>query len=534
MWLALVLAGRALADEWITGTYTTGYWDCCKPSCAWSGKGDVDTPVRSCEAETGNVLSDPNVASVCDGGTSASCADNQPFTINDELTMGFAAAAVGGSSGLAGDENCGMCYELVWTDEEFDYGGGAHPNIVGKRHVVQVTNIGFDVTGSHSFDLQIPSAGQGLFDTGCEIQFPDYESEDFDCGNNYGGCNDISGCADLPDDLRAGCEWRFDTSVYGWKTDNGKSDNPYVRFRRVKCPSELVAISGTTPDDDDGYPEIEYVASLGNPSPAPTPRPVSSSATSNLCCFYSASGDACNDCEPGDGDTTGYCSLSEENCYSCGQTATFCSSTCADSSDWYKASEPEKGCAWVSSFTEARCVVKGDDGTFAYESCPVSCSTCRATCEGDDADFYVTDPSKDCTWVGHARTVRCKKAGTTGFAYAQCKHACGLCYYADCADDDDAWQMPGDPSRNCDWVGDFRQNRCVKTGEDGTFAYDGCRHSCKACAATLTGSCSDSTSWYKKDDPAKDCDWVGKLLPTRCVVRGEDTTWAFEGIMHLF
>lgn len=44
--------------------------------------------------------------------------------------MGFAAAAVGGSSGLNGDENCGMCYELQWTDEQFDYGGGAHPNIV--------------------------------------------------------------------------------------------------------------------------------------------------------------------------------------------------------------------------------------------------------------------------------------------------------------------------------------------------------------------------------------------------------------------
>ena len=43
--------------DWHQGTYTTGYWDCCKPSCSWSGKGDVEAPVLSCEAETGAALS---------------------------------------------------------------------------------------------------------------------------------------------------------------------------------------------------------------------------------------------------------------------------------------------------------------------------------------------------------------------------------------------------------------------------------------------------------------------------------------------
>ncbi|KAJ8613778.1 hypothetical protein CTAYLR_008856 [Chrysophaeum taylorii] len=527
--IALAMAGRALADEWITGTYTTGYWDCCKPSCAWSGKGDVDAPVRSCEAETGNVLSDPDVASVCDGGTSASCVDNQPFTINDELTMGFAAAAVGGSSGLSGDENCGMCYELVWTDEEFDYGGGAHPDIVGKRHVVQVTNIGFDVTGSHSFDLQIPSAGQGLFDTGCEIQFPDYKSKHFDCGNNYGGCDDISGCEDLPDDLRAGCEWRFDGSVYGWKTENGKSDNPYVRFRRVKCPSELVAITGTTPNDDDDYPEIEYVTftpapTLGyNPSPQPT--------TNGVCCFYIEGGDACEDCSPENGIRGGFCMESEENCLFCSATATYCAPTdlddCPDEAEWYKEGDQTKNCSWVSVLSTKRCSVKGADGRFAYEGCRGSCQTCDKGCEGDDADFYVGDPSKDCDWVGRASTVRCKKEGSSGFAYSRCKYACGLCNYENCDDDED-WQMPGEPSKDCDWVGDFRQNRCVKVGDDGSFAFESCRHSCHSCTRIITKACSDSTSWYKRDEPEKGCDWVGGFAPSRCAVRGEDDRWAFE------
>ncbi|KAH8065894.1 glycosyl hydrolase [Aureococcus anophagefferens] len=118
--------------DWHQGTYTTGYWDCCKPSCSWSGKGDVDAPVLSCEAETGAALSSPDVTSVCDGGTAASCASNQPWTYNDGVSLGFAAAAVGGITGLDGDTNCGQCYELVWTDDTHSWGGGAHASLVGR------------------------------------------------------------------------------------------------------------------------------------------------------------------------------------------------------------------------------------------------------------------------------------------------------------------------------------------------------------------------------------------------------------------
>ena len=242
--------------EWQLGTYTTRYWDCCKPSCAWNGKGDVDRPVLACEAETGEVLTDANVASVCDGGTAASCASNQPWTYNDGVSLGFAAASVGGNHGLNGDENCGQCYELVWSNE-----GGAHPDIVGKSHVIQVTNIGYDVTGDHSFDLQIPGGGQGIFDTGCVRQFPGglfggyYSTDDFDCGVRYGGCADETGCSRLPSELRPGCEWRFG--------DSYRSDNPYVRFRRVRCPAELVEISGSTPRDDDDWPALDLDAYAG-------------------------------------------------------------------------------------------------------------------------------------------------------------------------------------------------------------------------------------------------------------------------------
>jgi len=239
----------------VSGTYTTGYWDCCKPSCSWPGKGNVNRPTLSCDANTGQKLFDANEGSVCGGvGRSASCPDNQPFPVSGSLAMGFAAAAVSGSHGLVGDANCGQCYELRFTNQRHSWGGGSHPELVGKRMVVQVTNIGYDVNGQHSFDLQIPGAGQGLFDDGCTRQFSGYSRGDFDCDNNYGGCNDRSGCQRLPGALRAGCEWRYDW--YRWLIAGGASNNPWIDFRRVRCPEQLTNISGSVPNDDGSYPTV--------------------------------------------------------------------------------------------------------------------------------------------------------------------------------------------------------------------------------------------------------------------------------------
>ncbi|KAJ1462834.1 RlpA-like double-psi beta-barrel-protein domain-containing protein-containing protein, partial [Pelagophyceae sp. CCMP2097] len=227
---------------------SVGYWDCCKPSCAWPDRGNVDQPIKACSA-TGNFIDDALAKSSCDGGEASSCTDGQPFDVEPGLSMGFTAAAVGGVSGLKGDANCGQCFELVWTDQQFDWGGGAHPSIVGKRHVVQVTNIGYDVSGDHSFDLQIPGAGQGQF-SGCVRQYGNaFSNGDFDCDNHYGGCSDASGCSRLPQELQAGCEWRYGHS-YMWLKPGGRSNNPFVRFRRVQCPKELIDITGSTPNDD--------------------------------------------------------------------------------------------------------------------------------------------------------------------------------------------------------------------------------------------------------------------------------------------
>merc|ERR1712176_448458 len=124
----------------------------------------------------------------------------------------------------------------------------------GKNMVVQITNIGYDVNGEHSFDLQIPGAGQGAFTDGCTRQFGGYNSSEFDCDNNYGGCNERSGCDRLPPSLQSGCRWRYDW--YRWLTEAGQTNNPYVDFRRVQCPEHLTNISGSVPLDDHSFPEF--------------------------------------------------------------------------------------------------------------------------------------------------------------------------------------------------------------------------------------------------------------------------------------
>merc|ERR1719215_726207 len=98
--------------------------------------------------------------------------------------------------------------------------------------VVQVTNIGFDVSGQHSFDIQIPGAGQGKFTNGCAAQFAGYSTQAFDCANNYGGCSQKSGCSMLPGELQPGCNWRHDW--YHWMESTGTTNNPFVDFRRVR------------------------------------------------------------------------------------------------------------------------------------------------------------------------------------------------------------------------------------------------------------------------------------------------------------
>lgn len=235
----------------------------------------MDRPPFACSVKTGHKLKDGNVESVCNGGDAASCTDNRPFRVNDGLSMGFAAV-----NAKTKDEMCGQCFELRFTDEVHSDGdwGGAAPGLKGKAMIVQVTNIGGDVTGHHSFDIQIPGAGQGIFDKGCIAQFDGYASSDFDCGNKYGGCDNKTGCESLPKGhLQEGCKWRYDW--YDWKKASGKTNNPFVSYRRVQCPKQIIEISGSTPKDDADWPSIDPADYKDGTPPSRAPSPAFATVT---------------------------------------------------------------------------------------------------------------------------------------------------------------------------------------------------------------------------------------------------------------
>ncbi|EEB93859.1 hypothetical protein MPER_07434, partial [Moniliophthora perniciosa FA553] len=190
--------------------------DCCKPSCAWTGKASVSAPVLTCDAG-GNTLTDPDVKSGCDGGTAFTCTNMSPFAVDDSLAYGFAAVNIAGSNEAGW---CCACYELTFTDGP----------VAGKKMVVQATNTGGDLGGNH-FDILIPGGGVGIFTQGCPAQFGSWNG-----GAQYGGVSSAAECSNLPAAVQEGCRFRFD-----WM---GGADNPGVTFQEVSCPAQITSVSG--------------------------------------------------------------------------------------------------------------------------------------------------------------------------------------------------------------------------------------------------------------------------------------------------
>jgi len=215
---------------------TTRYWDCCKASCGWAGKGSMvnSKPLNTC-AKDGVTVVDPNTQNTCGGGgitdpktgsLAYMCANNQPWAVNDTLACGFVAGAVAGKTE---SDWCCACYELTFTDSLL---GGKK-----KKMVVQVTNTGGDLSSNH-FDIQIPGGGVGIFN-GCTSQ---YGAPADGWGSRYGGVSSAGECSQLPSVLQPGCNFRF-----GWFSN---ADNPPMTMTRTVCPKSIVAKTGCRRSDD--------------------------------------------------------------------------------------------------------------------------------------------------------------------------------------------------------------------------------------------------------------------------------------------
>ncbi len=213
----------------ITGSegFATRYWDCCKPSCAWS------TAVPACQQDGKTRISDRNAKSGCDsGGNAYECYDFAPwYDAATNLSYGFAAYNAAG---------CGACFQLQFTGTSNGSATGAAA-IKGKQMIVQIINIGNIAAGQ--FDLLIPGGGVGERTAGCTAQWGSVE-----LGATYGGlllsCDNDPTCmagkcqsvfGNIPAML-AGCNW-----FTGWFSS---ADNPKVIYKQVSCPSQLTSKSG--------------------------------------------------------------------------------------------------------------------------------------------------------------------------------------------------------------------------------------------------------------------------------------------------
>jgi hypothetical protein len=213
--------------------WASRYWDCCKPACGWPGNVQGGNAMRSCDSDN-RPLSDNNAQNVCvQGGPAYMCWSGAPWSVNQNLSYGFAATT-------GGNYVCGRCYQLQFTGSGHNSNNPGAASLNGKSMIVQVINNGG--LGGDQFDLLIPGGGVGDFD-GCTKQWGPT-----DLGERYGGflavCNGDKSCVQRmctaafsnKPELLAGCSW-----FLGWFN---AADNPNLVFKQIACPLAITQRSG--------------------------------------------------------------------------------------------------------------------------------------------------------------------------------------------------------------------------------------------------------------------------------------------------
>jgi hypothetical protein len=142
-----LLAATALAANlnYSGEALTTRFWDCCKPSCAWTNKASFSQPVKSCSADDKPI--DFSAGTGCNGGSAYLCSDQQPWAINDTLSYGFAGAFITPDLTGGGIEGawCCACYQLDFTSDP----------LRGKSMIVQASNTAYDLQTQNRFTLAV-------------------------------------------------------------------------------------------------------------------------------------------------------------------------------------------------------------------------------------------------------------------------------------------------------------------------------------------------------------------------------------------
>ena len=144
---------------------------------------------------------------------------------------------------------------------------------------------------------------------------------------------------------------------------------------------------------------------------------------------------------------------------------------------------------------ENGCPIEDDDDRDGYGSCPSTCD--EATPAVDDGMAYTTTTVDD----------------------AMARSVDGGCV------DSALWHKIGAPAKDCAWVANYAARCAVKGEEDGHLGKSLASYACPAACGT---TCGDSSSWYKRGDPTKTCQWVASWPDARCLVKGEDKVLAAD------
>ena len=233
--LIITLLGVILCKE----GYATRYWDCCKPSCSWTGNAGAGNEAKQCDKSM-NLISDYSAASMCDGGPATTCLSQIPWS---EGNTGYAFAATPGGSG-----DCGKCYKLKFTGEGKYETKLNHQKLKDKTLIVMASNIGYDVAGGQ-FDVMIPGGGVGLFN-GCNDIL-----KGTSLGAQYGGllsdCETEVGYSGSDEDIYTNRKSCLTKKCEGFSNTQAKkgckfladfmeaAGNPKVDYESTSCPSSL-------------------------------------------------------------------------------------------------------------------------------------------------------------------------------------------------------------------------------------------------------------------------------------------------------
>ena len=175
-------------------------------------------------------------------GSQSMLAAEKSFNSREGEDVYFGVGTYGTSDQMRG---IGACFRL--TVDTMD-----------KQLIVQSVNTGSDVSGNQ-FDLQVGAGGAGAYNNCAGASGAMFPGSTDVWGKQYGGPDNSAQCTDLPqytqgstamkdagDDLQKLCQYSFDKKCRG----EGGSNPTLVDATRVKCPAELVELTGIQRSDD--------------------------------------------------------------------------------------------------------------------------------------------------------------------------------------------------------------------------------------------------------------------------------------------